>query len=536
MNVVFDCVVLIVFWGGVVPFFFFFFCLRPTNSRTVVKGCDTLIIGGTTAGVAAALAAVDAGGTNVCLLTNTDEVGGQLVQEGVPSIDFAWKSVRQLNVSQFSHDPSNLPSLFSNLLNTSESPGKCWVSVDCPELEALREGLQNLLLERSQHLRVFYNTVLSSIKSRGGGKGKGKIIDEVLAIQRTPSSSLKFCDGWDVPLSAQVEDWYSLVPSERYPKKDLLSFTPNVVVEATDWGEVLFLSRAPHLLGAQERLQWAKKGDKIEKHLFGGDVCGQATTVTFVEEMKEFSAPEPIYSTDVPTEVSSHYSLQNFPWQKVWTYRREFTLDPGMGDNVRTGDRTLQNWGGGNDNVFGYAFLPVGEEDVGTVSDGPHGLNLTVFEIGEQAAFGWHEYYRAQAPSPYTNRTFLVTSPQRDTRTCTGLSKVPYFRDSRRSVGMDGYVWPILDVTTSLDGMTSLPPFDRMGVGLYNVDFHLLQGCAYPKDVYRDYEVFPFFLPLRAFTNMKYQNLLVTGLNLAQVCSQKKRETEKKKKKKKKKI
>ena len=48
--------------------------------------CDVLVVGGGTGGVAASLAAARAG-RSVCLLEETDWIGGQLTAQGVAALD-----------------------------------------------------------------------------------------------------------------------------------------------------------------------------------------------------------------------------------------------------------------------------------------------------------------------------------------------------------------------------------------------------------------------------------------------------------------
>ena len=65
--------------------------------------------------------------------------------------------------------------------------------------------------------------------------------------------------------------------------------------------------------------------------------------------------------------------------------------------------------------------------------------------------------------------------------------------------------------------MTGTPFFDRVALGSYDVDIHPLVGCDYPSYMKEYYPILPYFIPLRALTNVKYENLLVAGKTMAQV-------------------
>ena len=56
-------------------------CGEP-SANIEEKACDVLVVGGGTGGIAAALAAARAG-RRVCLLEETDWIGGQLTAQGV---------------------------------------------------------------------------------------------------------------------------------------------------------------------------------------------------------------------------------------------------------------------------------------------------------------------------------------------------------------------------------------------------------------------------------------------------------------------
>src|SRR5579883_2174696 len=57
----------------------------PHNIKSI--DCDLLIVGGSTAGISAALAASKWPGIKICLIEETDWLGGQMTSQGVPITD-----------------------------------------------------------------------------------------------------------------------------------------------------------------------------------------------------------------------------------------------------------------------------------------------------------------------------------------------------------------------------------------------------------------------------------------------------------------
>jgi len=70
------------------------------------------------------------------------------------------------------------------------------------------------------------------------------------------------------------------------------------------------------------------------------------------------------------------------------------------------------------------------------------GLNLTVLRAAETEALGWYGWFKAHVwfGSRLTLRDAAVNTSNSPVGTCTGLMKMPYIRDSRRTVGIGGFV------------------------------------------------------------------------------------------------
>ena len=235
-----------------------------------VVSCPVVIVGGSTAAVAAAIASAQ-NQIPTCLIEPTDWPGGQITAEGVPEIDFAWQVVRDpltnetLNVPVIDRDPINVTPSFQRLLAKIGNPGRCFVSPNCfPPKTFLETGLFPLLNSLSPYLRVFYNTVIKSASISADFRQ----IEAITAITRSPSSSLS-CGGWDVFLSQDLSDWYSPSDSSRFTKT-ITRFEAEVFIDATSWGELLVLSGAHYLQGIEERFDGDHSG-------IGNSTCGQVS-------------------------------------------------------------------------------------------------------------------------------------------------------------------------------------------------------------------------------------------------------------------
>lgn len=215
----------------------------------------------------------------------------------------------------------------------------------------------------------------------------------------------------------------------------------------------------------------------------------------------------------VTVDHRDFYGFGDFSWDALWTYRRI------KGSGVPSaGQSSLQNWILGNDYPFGYLFKGKAAT-AAEVSDWQGGVNTDVLAGAERHALGWYKTYRDRAPEAFQgkialHRTMLGTSH--------GLSKVPYVRDTRRSIGLDDFVIKASDLfPREQNGLSreGTKFADRIGMGAYAVDLHPLsadRGCVYPN---LGEKTLPFYLPLRALTNRSVGNLLVAGKTMAQTFS-----------------
>lgn len=471
------------------------------------KRCDVVVAGGTTAALAAALAAAGEGAVT-CLLEPTEWTGGQLTASGVPAIDEAWHKIKNasgavvLDVSAIARNPANMPPSFAAMLTPTGNPGGCWVSRYCFEPKPfLLDRIFPAETRVKANLTVFRNTVVRRVTGSAG------LVKRLVAVRRTPRPGVAW-GGYDLLPSKDLGDWYAKTDSARYTK-ELLTFegrngrTP-VFIDATEWGEVLALSNAGYLQGV----------DVTDGSRETNDTCGQSTVFGFVQKLEA----EPIAEPDLPEASPSSKAFYSLgtpagftdaqQWDRIFRYRRL----RGQGNEPHTGEVSLQNWNPGNDFPFGYLFLSKAATRESVVRDEWRGgIDLSVLAAAEAHAYGWHRDFKERGvPSGRhvkLERTVLGTGH--------GLSKLPYVRDTRRSVGLGGFVLTMADLTGDPVSKTAKRFRDRVALGAYPADVHPLASCRYPAHV-KEYDVLPYYVPFRALTNETYRNLLVAGKTMAQ--------------------
>lgn len=473
---------------------------------------DVVIAGGSTAAIAAAFTAAEEG-AKTALLEPTDWIGGQLTASGVPAVDEAWHQVCDpktgeplLNVSRIARDPRNMTPFFRDALLAIGNPGRGWVSRFCFQPQQI---LDSALLPREKQLKgkltIYRNTVVKSVRVDSDRRA----ILGLTAIQRTAKRGVNH-GGYDLLPSQDLPDWYAPEPSERYDKRTLTFQSPSakrlVFIDGTEWGELLALTDAPYLQGAE----------KVDGQFDSRDRCGQAITFGFVQRYHERPVSDHPQHATAPRLGFGRYKDKPDAWSRVWTYRRVYAA----GDQPSSGDLSLQNWGydsktdeSGNDYPYGYLFLSKADTRRQT-ADWRGGVDLRVMAAAERQAFAWHDWFRHAAPAGIDPDCFTLAPEVLGTG--HGLSKLPYIRDTRRSIGLDGFLMQYSDITGDAAQKTGTRFADRVALGAYAADIHPLAGCRYPIDVMVDQPTLPFYIPYRALTNRQYNNLLAAGKTMAQ--------------------
>jgi hypothetical protein len=475
---------------------------------------DVVVAGGSTAAFAAALAAAEAG-ARTALIEPTDWVGGQLTSSGVPAVDEAWHSIKPADaagkpysVAAVARTPANITPSFRTLMENLQDPGGCWVSrfCFCPDAFVTRQ-LEPLQRSAGDRLTVFLETVVKRVDVSAAGDG----VDAITCVARTPRPATPD-HGYDRLPSEDLADWYSPHDSPRFTKR-VLRFeagkrTPGrstVFIDATEWGEVLALSGRRYLQGVEDE----------DGSLEGRDTCGQATVYCFAQQLHA----EPVNEPDRPVAATElgygAYRDKPDAWEKIWTYRRI----RGRGQPA-TGDICLQNWGysakdreGGNDYPFAYLLMPR-DRAAAERDDWRGGIDREALAGAEDRAYGWHQWFRRHAPAGIDPARISLCPAVLGTG--HGLAKLPYMRDTRRAIGLDGFVLRFADLTGPASQRTGTVFPDRIALGAYPADIHPISGCEMPDYCRAAHDTLPFCIPFRALTHRDLGNVLVVGKTMAQ--------------------
>jgi hypothetical protein len=489
-------------FGFILIFFITINHIRSTSIQ-IVNDCELLIAGGTTAAFGAILSASKFLQTRVCLLEPTDWVGGQLTAELLSAPDFAGYTLRDnasnftLDVGAINRDPINRNPLFTQMLNVFGDTGHCTVSPWCTVPQLFHE---QVVLPLVKNTRIFYNTVIKRVTKDASGR---RII-QLDAIQRTPRQTEERCRF----LSEELPDWYSPDDSSWFTKTQLSFTNFSFIMEGTSWGEILVLSNASYLQGITEQFD----GDISGK---GNATCGQAITFDYLEQLHETPVDEP--PNPLPKAIrGGNYSFGESTWERIWIFRR---VNTSVSDTktVAVNDITIQNWSQGDDysGIFFY-LSPSETEHQRDTNQWQGGVNLEAIQNAERQSYGAHYWFRENAPPKWTNRTTLVRSPSA-TGTCHHLAKLPYMRESHRSIGYQNF---LMNVTTISGPASNLHGYifdDRLCLGAYDIDIHFMNvSCNYPPHLLEYYPVLPYYIPLRAMTNRDIDNLIPIGKTMAQ--------------------
>lgn len=477
-----------------------------SSGRPIEDGVDILIAGGSLSALAAAITAANLTKANptgyqpkIILLEPTDWPGGQLTASNVPP-DFG----------PANHVPENLPTDFVNLLlavagpSWSSNPGHCWVSYKCFQAQDAVTYIKKWLTNFPS-LHVYYNTVVKSSKLDTSNK-----ISEVVAIQRTPIDSSQ--DGYEDLYSEVFDDWYSPIPSKKFDKQVLTFTNVKVVVEATEYADILMTSGLKEVSqGVETPLETSDETDSL---------TGQSIVFPFhmtYDDSTTFSHD----SIPAGSDFGQAFTMSGLSWQQVWTYRRVLGTGDSSSTHVFSGEVSNQNLD--NDYALGYLFLSMTEaiKQTQTPEGWSGGVNRTTLSNAEQRSFAWFQYLVNQSEPMANINALQLSLNNTQTGTKQGLAKMPYLRDSRRvKYGIDHFRLTYSDLNyTSSDG-TARQFADVVGIGNYHyADIHPLKsaGTVYPTYITCcEHPVNPYYLPFRALTSEESENLLCAGKTMAQ--------------------
>ncbi len=445
-----------------------------------VEACDVLVVGGSTGGTSAALAAAQAG-MHACLTEETSWLGGQMTSQGVSEFDenryietaggtASYYGLRN-GIRQHYLDHFKLSSL--GMSQRHFNPGNCWVSALCFEAPVALQVLNSMLKPYEQEglIRVFLRTKAASVHMNGNS------IESVLAYQFNTGKWFRF--------------------RARY------------FLDATDLGELLPLAGAEFVTGAEPQTLTAEPDARKGA---GDPTDDQSFTYSFVLKRSPhnkavLSRPEG-YEQNLkaqPYTLTLDYGHGKFLTYGVftnkpgtpgsfWAYRRLVAPENFIGPR-RPPDISLINWPG-ND-YCGSDLL-----STNPLAQAEQLRRAKLLALG-LAYWLQHDVPREGGGKGYPQLRYLTS----ELGSGDGLSLYPYIRESRRIRAVETIREQDISEVYQKGPRSKWFP-DSVGIGFYPIDIH---SCS-KKDFTSGTK--PFQLPVGSLVPIRVQNLIAASKDI----------------------
>lgn len=482
------------------------FPVHPTGKWTIdPKGkgalsADVVICGGGLGGCAAALASLR-NNLKVILTEETDWIGGQITQQGVPPDEHQWiethgatKLYRDFRTRVREYYIQNFPLTASARSRQHLNPGDGLVSRLCHEPRVALSVLEDMLAPyiSSKRLTLLLEHKITGTDITG---------DKIRALE-----AKDFRSGKSVVLTAPY------------------------FVDATELGDLLPLTGTEYIVGTESRkdtgeLHAPEKGNPENQQAFtfcmamdyvpgANHIIDKPKDYNFWKNfVPDLTPPWPgkllglSYSNPAtlePKALGFHpEGLSTGDVLNLWNYRRILNKD-NFKPGIYEGDVTVVNYPQ-NDYFLGN-LVDVNEETFKKHYEGAKQLSLSLFY-----------WLQTEAPRPDGGLGWAGLRPRGDIMgTEDGLAKYPYIRESRRikavftvleeHVGRDNHTM----VTGKKSATLAADFYDSVGIGYYHIDLH----PSSRGDNYIDFPSLPFQIPLGALLPIRVENLLPANKNI----------------------
>ncbi len=461
---------------------------------------DIIISGGGLGGCSAALAALR-NGLSVIMTEETDWIGGQIAQQGVPPDEHQW--IETHGATQLYRDfrnsirqfyKRNYPLTDAAGKNNFLNPGDGSVSRLCHEPRVAQAVLLDYM---APYISSGKLTLLTNYKVTGADVTG----DKVNAVKATNQ-----VNGKNIVLSAP---WF---------------------IDATELGDLLPLTGTEFVTGSESKKQTGElhapekanpENNQSFTYCFAMDylpdenhVIEKPRDYDFWQNYKpELDSPWPGKLLDLSYSNPSTLAPKSLgfnpagadtsPLLNLWEYRRIINKNNFRPGSYRS-DITIVNWPQ-NDYMAGNL-----------IGAGPADFNRHI-ESAKQLSLSLLYWLQTEAPRPDKGYGWPGLRLRNDIMgTEDGLAKYPYIRESRRikaeftileeHVGKDNRSM----VTGKKDGITAAEFYDSVGIGYYHIDLH--PTCA--GNNYIDFDSLPFQIPLGALIPQRVNNLIPANKNI----------------------
>jgi hypothetical protein len=446
--------------------------------------CEILVVGGGTGGVAAALAAA-AAGRRVCLLEETDWLGGQLTAQGVSALDEHEHIEAFGGTARYHRLRAAIRDHYRALAGSRDpafNPGRCWVT--------------RLAFEPRVALAAIDAMMRPHVES-----GRLHVMLRTKAFAAMAES-----------------DRVRRVSALDLDTRRAMHLRADIVIDATEFGDLLPLTGTEYVVGAETI---AETGEPHAQSHEPKPRCVQSFTYTFAaerrpggerhviaqpEKYEHYRAAQPysltieVHGGEIYGEKSGwlEYRLYDqMPGTKggLWTYRRLIDAAQFPGHFVQ--DVTMMNWPGNDYRDVNILDLPA------------HAV-AAALQDAKRVSLGFFHWLQTEAPAAGARRGAPELRLRPDIMGSTdGLSKHPYVREARRIKALTTIVEQDV-ASASQPGPRARHFSDSVGVGWYPIDIHR----AGPEDVGVSTRTKPFQIPLGALVPRRTANLLAAAKNI----------------------
>ena len=473
---------------------------RNNSALTREMRADVIIAGGGMGGCAAALACCR-NGLNVIMTEETDWIGGQLSQQGVPPDEHQWiethgapKSYREYRNRVRDYYRANYPLKDDARSRPNLNPGDGSVSRLCHEPRVAVSVLTDMLTPfmSSGKLRLLTNYKVKSANVNG---------DKVTDLEM-----INLYTG------------------------DSLILTGKTFVDATECGDLLPLTGTEYITGTESRhdtreLHAPDKADPANNQAF--TVCFAMDYQPGVNDVQDPPKNYNFWRNYVPDLtppwsgklLDLSYSdprtlkpktLGFEPTGKnldgvlnLWNYRRIIN-ENNFAEGTYDGDITIVNWP--QNDYFPGNLIDVSEDE----------FKKTV-ENGKELSHSLFYWLQTEAPRPDGGQGWHGLRLRGDVMgTEDGMAKYPYIREARRikaeftvleeHVGAENRIL----VAGETNGTKAADFYDSVGIGYYHIDLHPSSN----GNNYIDFHSLPFEIPLGSLLPQRMTNLLPANKNI----------------------
>ena len=461
---------------------------------------DVVIVGGGMGGFAAAMAALR-NGSSVILTEETDWIGGQLTQQGVPPDEHQW--IETHGATQLYRDFRNqvrdyyrrhYPLVDAARQKAYFNPGDGAVSRLCHEPRVALAVMEGMLMPYISAGKLRLLLMHKAVGAEVSG-------DRVQAVQM-----------------------------QHLASGENLTLTAPYFVDATELGDLLPLSGTEYVTGAEAKsetgeLHAAEKADSANQqaytYCFAMDyvpgeeyVIDKPETYAFWKNhVPKLTPPWPgkilsLYysnpSTLEPKKLGFHpEGIATGNMLNLWNYRRIINRQ-NFSNGFYPGDITIVNWPQ-NDYMLGN-LIDVSEED----------FQKHIYQ-SKQLSLSLLYWLQTEVPRPDGGMGWPGIRLRPDVMgTEDGLAKYPYVRESRRIKAR----FTVLEehvgkanramVTSGEAAQKSATFYDSVGIGYYHIDLHPSSA----GNNYIDFGSLPFQIPLGALLPQRMENLLPANKNI----------------------